>query len=110
MSNKLKAEVEKILDTVEPEDYSSSNMLFFYSEYSDGPVEDAFIAARIDVNFGDNYGGEGMGDQYWSVYSFTKDGETVYCKFDGWYQSYNGAEFNERLWVTPKEKTVTVYE
>jgi hypothetical protein len=57
-----------------------------------------------------DYGGEGMGDNYYSVYSFTKDNETVYVKFQGWYESYVGAGFSEWFFVEPKEKTITVYE
>lgn len=51
-----------------------------------------------------------MGDEYWSVYSFTDGKETVYIKFDGWYQSYNGSEFTEWFFVEPKQKTVTIFE
>lgn len=57
----------------------------------------------------DNYGGEGMGDDYWSVYSFSKDDQKVYIKFDGYYQSYNGAEFDEFYQVEPKQVTVTQF-
>ena len=58
----------------------------------------------------DNYGGEGQGDDYWSVYSFTRGDEMVYVKFDGWYASYNGAEFTEWYFVEPKEKVITVFD
>lgn len=58
-----------------------------------------------------NFGGEGMGDKYWCVYEFTShEGETVYVKFYGWYQSYNGSTYTDYMFVTPKEKTVIVYE
>lgn len=59
-----------------------------------------------------DYGGEDMGSEYWTVYKFTDKatGEEVYIKFDGWYQSYNGAEYTGCFVVQPKEKMVTVYE
>jgi hypothetical protein len=66
----------------------------------------------IEFNHEDNFGGEGQGEDYWSVYSF-KDkstGETLYVKFDGWYQSYNGSEFDEWYFVKPKQVQVTQYE
>jgi hypothetical protein len=58
----------------------------------------------------DSHGGEGQGDSYWRVYRFTKDSEVAHLKFDGWYASYSGPEFNETIEVTPREITVTVYE
>ena len=65
---------------------------------------------NIQFQYEDSYGGEGQGDEYWSVYSFSREGESVYVKFDGWYASYNGSEFNEWFFVQPKEKVITVYE
>lgn len=60
----------------------------------------------------DEYGGEGMGDEYWKVYEFTDNnsGEVVLVKFDGWYASYEGAEFTDMSVVQPVQKVVTVYE
>lgn len=61
----------------------------------------------IKYNHVDNYGGEGMGEEYWSVYSFNNDNELVYVKFDGYYASYNGADFSRWFFVEPKEVVVT---
>lgn len=58
----------------------------------------------------DHFGGEGQGDAFWSVYSFEREEEKVYVKFDGWYASYNGSEFTDWSFVEPKEKVITVYE
>lgn len=57
------------------------------------------------------YGGEGKGDKWYSIKYF-KDHD-VYIRVDGYYQSYNGAEFEG--WksckeVKPEEKLITVYE
>ena len=57
----------------------------------------------------DSYGGEGQGYEYWSVYEFTRDEDKVYVKFNGYYQSYNGSEYDEYFFVEPKEKVVTEY-
>lgn len=60
----------------------------------------------------ERYGGEGMGDTWYSIKYF-KDHD-VYIKVSGWYQSYNGTDFGD--WneackeVRPVEKTITVYK
>lgn len=64
----------------------------------------------FSIDFVDSYGGEDMGSEYWTVYKFTKDGEELYVKFSGWYQSYSGAEYEGFSFVQPKEKMVTYYE
>lgn len=63
----------------------------------------------LTFEFEDRYGGEGQGDEYWSVYKFSRGEEFVYVKFDGWYASYNGAEFSEWYFVEPQEKVITVF-
>ena len=57
----------------------------------------------------DNYGGEGLGDEYWSVYKFTKGKDEVFVKFNGGYQSYSGSDFDEYFFVEPEEKVITVF-
>ena len=64
---------------------------------------------NIQFQYEDSYGGEGQGDEYWSVYKFSLGEEVVYVKFDGWYASYNGSEFNEWFFVEPQEKVITVF-
>lgn len=60
----------------------------------------------------DKYGGEGKGEDWWKIYYFSD--HNIYIKIKGYYQSYLGIEFYDG-WdscseVTPKEKTITVYE
>lgn len=91
----------------------------FQSEYNieprewDSDEEKEFRAALEDsgvvCKHEDSYGGEGQGDEYWSVYAFTRDDEKVYVQFNGWYASYNGAEFTEWYFVEPKQKVITVF-
>lgn len=57
----------------------------------------------------DNYGGEEMGREYWSVYKFFTDNESLYVQFDGWYQSYNGSEYEEWFFVEPRQVQVTQF-
>jgi hypothetical protein len=68
------------------------------------------ISGQIDFHHQSDHGGEEQGEDYWSVYKFTNGKDTCYVKFDGWYQSYNGSEFNEWFFVSPVEKMVTFYE
>jgi hypothetical protein len=56
-----------------------------------------------------HYGGEGQGDEYYNVWYFPLHG--VYLRIDGYYQSYDGASFeNEPYEVRPQERVITVYE
>lgn len=57
----------------------------------------------------DNYGGENQGSTYYSVILFElKDGQGyVTLKFEGWYASYNGADFERFFEVHGVEVTKT---
>jgi hypothetical protein len=57
-----------------------------------------------------HYGGEGQGETYYTVWKFSRDKEEVYFKFDGYYQSYDGATYNEYFQVKPIEVKVIQYE
>lgn len=58
----------------------------------------------------EEFGGEGKGDEYWIVIQDIESGD--YFKIDLYYSSYNGVDLSDAEWepVTPKEKTITVYE
>ena len=117
---KLKETVKEFLEAEYSEgDYGSITKAMFKSDY---PKEDSKwnlefeneVLAKakelyLKIEHVDNFGGEGCGDQYWSVYSFTKDNQTVYVKFDGWYASHYGSEFTEWFFVKPKQVTVTQF-
>lgn len=100
-------------------DYGSLANTMFYSDYPehDSKYNNEFdyeVLAKaaelgLTVEFEDSHGGEGEGDQYWSVYSFTKDNQTVHVKFNGWYASHYGSEFTEWFFVKPKQVTVTQF-
>lgn len=64
----------------------------------------------IEDKYIDSYGGEGQGEEYWGVYSFKHTQEIVYVKAYGSYSSYCGSEYEGWHFVTPREKTITVYE
>ena len=61
----------------------------------------------------DSYGGEGQGSDYWTVLEVRLPGsvdETLFIKLEGWYSSYIGVEYSGWSFVTPKQKTITVYD
>ena len=70
----------------------------------------ALNAESITATNVKHHGGEGQGDDYYSVYSFTSGNETVHVKFQGWYASYHGSEFNEWGFIEPKQVTITIFE
>ena len=60
----------------------------------------------------DSHGGEDQGSDFYSVILIRNPGdhdEQYYIKFQGWYASYNGAEYEGWSFVEPKQKTITVY-
>jgi hypothetical protein len=73
----------------------------------------AFKETRDSMTYDcvEQYGGEGMGDNYYSVYKFTSvdTGEQLYIKFQGWYASYVGSEYRDFSFVQPKEVTRIEY-
>lgn len=113
----LKEIVKKLLDEAEGEVDCS---YFFHSEASDNTDDSKYYegvtefteacrAADINYSHENNFGGEGQGDDYWSVYSFTNGTDVVYVKFNGWYASYSGSEFTEWFFVEPKKVEVVQY-
>ena len=56
----------------------------------------------------EQYGGEGQGDTYYSVYHFVD--HDVYIRFDGWYASHHGSEYEEMFQVRPYEELVVKYK
>ena len=60
----------------------------------------------------DSYGGEDQGSDFYSVIlvrNLDDHDEQYYIKFQGWYASYYGAEYDNWSFVEPKQKTITVY-
>lgn len=48
----------------------------------------------------EQFGGEGKGDDYFTVYHFVD--HAVYISFNGWYASHIGPEYDGMSQVTPK--------
>jgi hypothetical protein len=55
-----------------------------------------------------SYGGEGRGEDYWSVLYFPKVDK--YLKLSGYWQSHEGSTWERFYVVEAKQKTITVYE
>lgn len=117
----LKDKVKEFLETdFDGGDYSSICKAMFNTEYPEegskwnGEYEKQVLAKakelNLQVDLVDDYGGEGQGDVYWSVYSFTDGMEVVYVKFNGWYASHYGSEYEDYFFVKPKQVTVTQFE
>ena len=108
----LKDTIKEFLDSKSNSDLESG---FFHEEidcgYSDNDdLGDELRNAGIGFECVEQHGGEGEGEDFFTVYQFTKDKEVVFVKFQGWYQSYNGSEFTDWRFVAPVARMVTFYE
>lgn len=103
--SKFRTKVKKYLSS-ENDNGGIANQLF-HEEISD---ED--IPAEFGAKFVDQHGGEGDGDEFWWIFSFTdsKTSETLLVKINGSYASYNGRDYDEWFFVVGKEVMVTKYE
>jgi len=112
----LKDKVQVLLDTAGSDVLGS----FFQSDTpeinkwtDEGSETEVFVntAEGLNINYEhvDNHGGEGEGDDYWSVYKFTHGTDSVYVKFSGSYQSYHGSDYDEWFFVVPKAVEVTQF-
>lgn len=120
--NEDKQTLKKYLKAFLDKAHTETVTHFFDSEADEHSVEDGsineeealsdfgeLIGKGIAFEIVDSYGGEGKGEEYWSVYKFTLDNEVCWIKFNGWYASYTGSEYTEFFFVEPKEVVVTRY-
>ena len=82
----------------------------FMDGYATEEAEEFMDNNRITYDKVDSYGGEDQGSTYYRVYCFQSSSEKVYIKFNGWYASHYGSEYRDFEIVTPKQRTITVYE
>jgi hypothetical protein len=58
----------------------------------------------------DHYGGEDCGSTYYTIWKFTVDGtDTFYLRFDGWYASHYGTDYQDFREVQPHTVTKVEY-
>lgn len=55
----------------------------------------------------DHYGGEDMGSTYYNIVLFKSGAEMQAVKFYGYYQSFNGTDYEGWRFVEAREKTIT---
>lgn len=106
-AGELKAEYE-LSEEDGWEALSDNSSAWQEAKYEGG--EDTFEGLTAKV--ASQYGGEGLGDQYWMVVSLS-DGETTrYFRKDGYYSSYGdgGNLDGDTYEVHPTEKVITVFE
>lgn len=91
-------------------------ILFFEADQYDhcesalwGDMEEEVLPG-VFTSLKDSYGGEGQGESLWAVWHFKRGAEECYLKFDGWYASFVGGEFESVFEVEPKTVEVTKYE
>ena len=88
-------------------EYDSSDYNELIEELSDDSARLETILAIGPWEQMDSYGGEGSGDDYWSVYYFSI--HDIYIQFDGWYASSYGSEYQGMFRVYPRQVTSTQY-
>lgn len=95
-----------------PQEYKDVSQAFIDSRYPNQEIENEYLDS---IGIGsyeevEKYGGEDQGSTWYSVKYFKN--HDVYIRTDGYYQSYNGTEFDDGYGeeVFPVEKTITVYE
>jgi len=80
---------------------------FMWGLFDEAPFKNLGISV-LEV---ESFGGEEQGSNYYQVYRFSREGDPdVYIRFYGYYASYTGANYSGYKVVTPKIKTLTVYE
>lgn len=102
---------EYLEDYLNEENEDGINILrdFLKEEVEDAEVE-RLAKYGIESAWLDQHGGEGEGEDYWTVYKFSKGHEVVFVKFQGFYYSYDGVTYDNWSFVIPKEETIIVYE
>jgi hypothetical protein len=119
MSDKSNNLIDKINALLAEAD-NSIKRDFFNSEIENEPskwddeetvkFKEQLSEVKIRFEHVDSYGGEDQGSDYWRVYTFTDGMQVVFIKFEGWYASHYGVDYQGWKFVTPQQKTITVYQ
>lgn len=103
MSKKSKKLLDQLIEWCNY-DYEKIERVFRdqdFEEHEEWPYEEPKVVKH--------WGGEGCGEDYGLVLHFPES--DVYVRIDGYYASYVGSSFDDPPYiVTPKEKTIIVYE
>lgn len=115
----LKAKVAALLNSDDFEEVVHSSMFQgellrgSYNEKHRTPeylLAEEFDKAEITEKLVEQFGGEGEGDSYWAVWSFTRGGDKVFVQFDGSYDSYDGSRYDDWYFVEPEEYVAVRYK
>ena len=106
---KIKTVIDKLAD-----DDFEIEFETIYCAFMEGFVNQKNVIPGLDnieLNRIKHVGGEEQGSTYYSVYKFTDTitNEITFIKFNGWYASYVGAEYQNMFEVKPVEKTIIDY-
>lgn len=110
---------ETLLDAVEATKYGLKNdrsayrpddELGWYNLYE--RLYNSTISANgYTITLEEDFGGEGMGDNRYLVIKFSSPDGDFYFRKDAYYASYDGTTWDGYFYaVTPKQKTITVFE
>jgi hypothetical protein len=78
--------------------------------YSDNELELEYQGSPLVLKGLEQYGGEGMGEKFYYVFSVTYQGVTTNYKIDGYYASYAGHEWSSYRPYEVKHVPVTRME
>lgn len=115
----LKAKVNELLSSDEFEDAVRASMFnredIRGSWYEKNGTPEFLLGVQLDLagiqeKLEEHHGGEGEGDSYWKVWSFTRGGDKVFVKFDGSYVSYDGSTYDAWFFVEPEEYVAVRYK
>ena len=97
--NDLKDEIGSFLDRNKDFPLCIFREDFDEDEYS-GQLAEMGVIIR---EYHDRFGGAGKGSDYFVVSKFSRGDDTVYVKFQGYYASHVGIEYESWDFVVPKE-------
>ena len=110
--NKYKSQLEAGLNKLEESDLLQLVLGSFSYDpilvILDGDKEVGYFDDECVKSAEIHYTGDGL--ERFSVYKFSYEDEEYFVRFYGTYESYNGTEYDGWEFVSPKEKTVVIYE
>lgn len=108
-------EIKEILESdlfeendLQPRDWMCENVYENADEIDDNPELFNEYSKLGKCKMVEQFGGEGDGDNYYAVYHFID--HDVYIRFQGWYASHHGSEYEEMFEVTPYDELVRKYK
>lgn len=107
-------QIKEILESDLFSDNDSSPSQFMWGEFyinadeieKEGEFKEEYRKLG-QLKYVDRYGGEGQGDDYYSVYHFID--HDIYVKFQGWFASTCGSEYSKMFEVKPVTVTKIEY-